>query len=123
MNIMIVEDEAISAMLMKVIINQLGHSVVKICASGEDAVESAGIVKPDLIFMDILLSGQMDGIKAAEEIRSKYNIPLVFATGYDEDDVKERAMQTGACSYLIKPIQHEDIAGVIKSVSQIMDGN
>ncbi|HBD95181.1 MAG: hypothetical protein A2015_04750 [Spirochaetes bacterium GWF1_31_7] len=108
MTILIVEDEAITVMLMKVIIKELGHTVQNAVATGEEAIRIVDTLKPDLIIMDILLAGEMNGIETAAEIRKKSDIPIVYATGYDDCDVKEKAMKTYPIGYLIKPLSQSD---------------
>ena len=78
--ILIVDDEVNVAALMKEIIQDAGYIVPEICRSGEDAVKKATELKPDLILMDILLGGDLDGVAAAEQIRSQLNIPVVYVS-------------------------------------------
>lgn len=117
MNILLVEDEAITVLLMKAILTNLGHTVVESCASGEKAVEAMDRHPVDLIFMDILLSGEMYGITTVEHINTKHNVPVIYATGYDDDEIKDRAMKTNPLGYLLKPVQQHDVELVLKKIS------
>ncbi len=112
MTILIVEDEAITVMLMKVLIKGLGHTVLNAVATGEEAIRIVDSLKPDLIIMDILLAGEINGIDAAIEIRKKSDIPIVYATGYDDVDIKEKALKTNPIDYLIKPLSQSDFCKI-----------
>ncbi|MBU4287766.1 MAG: response regulator, partial [Proteobacteria bacterium] len=75
--ILVVEDEGIIAKDIKNILSFLGYSVIGIASSGEEAIEKAMEMHPDLVLMDIVLEGDMDGVKAAEHIRDRFDIPVV----------------------------------------------
>ena len=78
-------------------------------SSGEEAVENAEKDKPDLVLMDIVLEGEMDGIQAANEIRSRFNIPVIFLTAYTDEKILERASITEPFGYIVKPFLNEDL--------------
>lgn len=105
--ILIVEDEAISAMLLARTLADIGYSVAKIVATGEDAIESAETDRPDIIAMDIRLAGKLDGIDAASAIAAKLNIPIIFMTGYDDRATRDRAMRLKPLCYMVKPLDLE----------------
>ena len=111
--ILIVEDEALSALLLKKNLTLMGYEVCSPVATGEDAVESAEKERPDVILMDIRLPGNMNGIEAAREIGSHHEIPIIFMTGYADEEVieKTRALEPVAC--LTKPIDMRDIDSAI----------
>ncbi|MBT4089321.1 MAG: response regulator, partial [Deltaproteobacteria bacterium] len=92
--ILIVEDEAIIAMEMESQIQGLGYEVTSIVDTGEKAISKAESDKPDLIIMDIRIKGEMDGIDAAEVIRKRFGIPVVFSTAYLDEERIERAKIT-----------------------------
>ena len=94
--ILIAEDEAILAEDIGISLENLGYSVAGKASTGEDAVNLARESKPDLILMDIKLQGDIDGIDAADRIRTFLDIPVVYLTGYSEKDVLERAKKTRA---------------------------
>jgi len=108
-NIMIVEDEAIVGEELKISLEDMGYTVTSINKSGEQAIEKAEQDCPDLILMDIRLKGRMDGIEAAERIRSRLEIPVVFLTAYADDDKLERAKLTIPFGYILKPFQDRDL--------------
>ncbi len=102
--ILLVEDEVITAMLMQSQLTGLGYVISQHVTTGENAIVSARENPPDIILMDIALAGEIDGIEAAAEIRSKSNIPVIFITGYEDQNNKERAGNTHPLEYLIKPL-------------------
>ncbi len=114
--ILIVEDEVITARFMQIRLGSLGYDVCKPVAKGEEAIVSAEKEKPDLILMDILLAGEIDGIDAAEKILSFCEIPIIFITGYQDEVYMKRAGKLNPAAYLIKPIDIYDIESVIKSL-------
>lgn len=103
MRILQVEDEAISALQMELALKRLGHEVLPHVATGEAAIARAERDNPDLVLMDIRLAGEMDGIQAAAAIRSVSAVPIVFITGYDDAEIRDRASGVGPLAYLIKP--------------------
>lgn len=90
-NILIVEDDRIVAEDIRITLKKLGFGVSGIVPSGEDALKRVEAEPPDLVLMDIELEGEMDGIEAAARIRDLFNIPVVYVTGYADEDVLERA--------------------------------
>ncbi|MDO5836795.1 MAG: methanogen output domain 1-containing protein [Methanobacterium sp.] len=107
--ILVVEDEAIVAMGIKQKLEELGHQVVDIVFTGENAVETALKMKPDLILMDIVLKGSMDGIEAAGRIRNQLDIPVIYLTAYSDEEVLERARMTEPYGYIIKPFKKSEL--------------
>src|SRR5665647_82567 len=91
--ILIVEDESIEALDIKHALESFGYEVPNIATSGEDAVELALDIKPDLILMDIILKGNTDGIAAAAKIK-ELNIPVIYLTAYSEESKVNRALLT-----------------------------
>lgn len=101
--ILIVEDETVVAMDMEGILDSLGYDVAEIVSSGEEAVQKAEEIHPDLVLMDILLEGDMDGIEAAQQISERFNIPVVYLTAHSDEKTLQRAKLTGPYGYIIKP--------------------
>ena len=101
--ILIVEDESIIAGDLKDILEEQDYNVVGIAATGIDAIEKCQSEQPDLVFMDIRLRGNMDGIEAAQNIYSKYNIPIIYLTAYANDEFLVRAKETQPFGYILKP--------------------
>ena len=86
-DILIVEDDRIVAEDTRVTLEKLGFGVCGIVPSGEESLKKVEAEPPDLVLMDIKLEGRMDGIEAADQIRSRFNIPVVYVTGYADEDV------------------------------------
>ena len=89
--IMIVEDEVIIALRLQQMLTIMGYDVIDVSYTGEDALEKARNFKPDLILMDIMIPGKMDGINVAEIVKSELDIPVIFLTAFSEDKIIERA--------------------------------
>ncbi len=107
--IMIVEDESIVAMGVKHKLEDLGYSVVGVEATGEGAVETALKTEPDLILMDIVLKGDMDGIEAAEKIHTRLDTPIIYVSAYSDEEVLRRARITEPYGYILKPFKKSEI--------------
>ncbi len=107
--ILIVEDEHIVAMGIKRMLKGLGYTVTGIASSGDDAISKAESTFPDLVLMDIMLKGDMDGVEAAKEIRGRFDVPVVYLTAYSDSNVLERAKKTGALGYIVKPFDEKDL--------------
>jgi len=113
-HILIVEDERIVAVDIKMGLKRLGYSICGIAYSGEEAIKKAEETRPDLVLMDIVLEGEMDGIKAAAKIRSRFNIPVVYLTAYADKKTLERAKKTEPFGYIIKPFEDRELDSVIE---------
>ncbi|MBP2029793.1 CheY-like chemotaxis protein [Methanohalophilus levihalophilus] len=112
--ILIVEDEAIVAMVIKKRLLSLGYVVSGVAASGNEAITRVEGTYPDLILMDILLKGDMDGIEAAGIIKERFNVPIVFLTAHSDDKTLERAKQVDPYGYIIKPFTEKDLSATIE---------
>ncbi|MFA0823590.1 MAG: response regulator [Methanomethylovorans sp.] len=112
--ILIVEDENIIALNIKKKLKSFGYAVPAIVSTGEEAVKMAEIISPDLILMDIMLKGDMDGVKAAEEIKKRFSIPVIYLTAYSDDKVLDRAKVTEPYRYIVKPFKAIDLRSNIE---------
>jgi PAS domain S-box-containing protein len=101
--ILIVEDDTIIAMELMERLKELGYDVAGIVSSGTDAIDSVNSAQPDLVLMDIRLSGKMDGIEATEKIREQFDIPVIFLTAYTDEETLSRAKKTEPFGYILKP--------------------
>jgi len=106
---MIVEDEAITAEAINSSLESMAYEVTSIVNTGEAAIEGAEQDHPDVILMDIRLKGQMDGIEAAERIRSRLEIPIIFLTAHADEEKLERAKLALPFGYVLKPFQDRDL--------------
>jgi PAS domain S-box-containing protein len=107
--ILVVEDDAVEAMDIQKSLELLGYTVQESAYSGEEVLEKLLKFKPDLILMDIVLSGDIDGIETAEIIKKKYNIPIIYLTAHSEENTVERAKLTEPYAYLIKPFDSDEL--------------
>jgi CheY-like chemotaxis protein len=107
--ILVVEDETIVAMDIANTLRKLGHEVTDTVPSGEQALARVKENRPDLIFMDIGLKGEMDGIETAAKIRSLYSIPVIFLTAFVDEKTLDRAKGTIPAGYLTKPFEENDL--------------
>ncbi len=107
--IMVVEDEWVTADDLRMSLQSLGYTVTSTVSSGEEAIKNAEKDRPDLVLMDIVLKGKMDGIEAASQIRSCYDIPIIYLTAYADEKILERARVTEPFGYIVKPFVNEDL--------------
>jgi CheY-like chemotaxis protein len=120
--IIIVEDEIIIALDLKLRLENLGYNVIHTAFNGEDAIKRTGETSPDLVSMDIQLNGEMDGIYVAQQIRRLYNIPFIYLTGSYENSLIERAKQTNPIGFINKPFDESEIQNLIEmAISQKQD--
>jgi diguanylate cyclase (GGDEF)-like protein/PAS domain S-box-containing protein len=112
--ILIVEDERITALNIEQRLKQLGYDVIGNVASGEEAVTRADALRPDLTLMDIHLAGQMDGIDAAQVLRSQFDIPVIFLTAYADEPTLARAELNSPYGYLLKPFQPRELDATLR---------
>ena len=107
--ILIVDDEVIIASDLESRLKALGYTVCAKATSGEQALDLVEQHQPDLVMMDIVIQGEMDGIDAAEVIRDKWGIPVVFTTSYADPERLERAKLTYPFGYILKPFRDQDL--------------
>ena len=107
--IMVVEDEWIVAKNIQKHLQKLGYAVPHLVASGEEAVQIAEKNKIDIVLMDIILQGDVDGIETANQIRSRFNIPVIYLTAHADYKMLERAKLTEPFGYVIKPFEDKEI--------------
>jgi len=107
--ILVVEDEAIVAKDLQYRLKKFGYTVPAIASSGEEAINKAIEISPDLVLMDIRLKGNMDGIEAAQEISRGLDIPIIYLTAYADDTTLQRAKITEPFGYLLKPFKEKEL--------------
>lgn len=112
-NILIVEDEDVVAKHFWLALEMWEYTPF-LAKTGAEAIQLAGEIRPDLILMDIHLDGDMDGVEAAGQIRSRFDIPIVYLTAYSDDDLLQQAKITGPYGYLVKPIQDRELHSTIE---------
>lgn len=112
--IMIVEDERLVAAALAARLEADGYQVVANVGTGEQAVEKAKALAPDLILMDVNLGAGIDGIEATRQIQAERDTAVVFLTAYSDESTMQRAGQMLPFSYLIKPVQDRQLRPVIE---------
>ena len=112
--ILIVEDERLEAEDIKTSAQKLGYGVSGIAFSGKAAVKKAEEMRPDLVLMDIVLKGEMDGIEAASIISSRLDIPVVYLTAYSDKKMLERVKATEPFGYILKPFEGKELKTTIE---------
>lgn len=112
--LMMVEDERIIALHLKQRLVEFDYDVCAQVASGEQALEKAEQLRPDLVLMDIHLEGKMDGIEAARAIHARFRIPVILLTAYAEEDTINRAKSSLAYGYLVKPFDSRELHATLQ---------
>jgi len=113
-SIFIVEDERIVAEDIGETLKKLGYLISGIAVSGEIALEKIKDNHPDIVLMDIHLAGDMDGIEAAGQIHTLFDIPVIYLTAYADNELLERAKVTEPYGYVLKPFNDREIHSVIE---------
>jgi PAS domain S-box-containing protein len=112
--ILVVEDGLIMARDIEARLKKMSYNVVGIAGSGDEAVRKAKDLSPDLVLMDVNLKGSVDGIHAAALIRGRADIPVVYVTGYSDDQTLRRARATDPFGYILKPFEERELHGTIE---------
>ncbi len=113
-NVFIVEDDMLLSLVEERLLMKLGYSVTGKAVSGEEAIKKVKDAKPDVILMDISLSGEMDGIDTMTEIRNFSSVPVIYLSGNTDQLNLERAKKTHYVEYLVKPITENDLVEPLK---------
>lgn len=111
---LVVEDERIVSMDLQRRLKHMGYEIVGSAVSGEEAIEKAGALRPDMVLMDIMLDGELDGIQAAEIIRARFHLPVIYLTAYADSATLERAKITEPFGYILKPFEERELHGHIE---------
>src|SRR6186713_223258 len=111
---LVVEDERIVSMDLQRRLKAMGYEIAGSAVSGEEAIEKAEKLRPDMVLMDIMLDGEMDGTQAAEIIRDRFSIPVIYLTAYADTATLERAKITEPFGYILKPFEERELHGHIE---------
>ncbi len=112
--ILVVDDEAIITMQLEERLHVMGYTVVGMAASGDDAIEKARRLTPDLILMDIVMPGKVNGVEAARTIVNELDIPVIFITSYADDAIIEKAKQVRPYGYIVKPFNELELKAALE---------
>ena len=113
-NILVVDDEAIITMQLEERLTAMGYTIAGMAASGEDAIDKARRFRPDLVLMDIVMPGKLNGIEAAKVITGELDIPVVFVTSYADDVIIQKAKSVKPYGYIVKPFNELEIKAAIE---------
>ena len=116
--LLIVEDEAIIGLQLEETLESMGFEVVGRAMSGKEAVSMAKKFKPDLILMDIVMPGGMNGIQAAKKIQAKSDIPIIFITGHADEKWLEQAKSIKPLGYILKPFHDHQVRAMVEIALQ-----
>ncbi len=112
--IVVVEDEGIVAADLQDRLEALGYSVPTTISSAEEAIVKIPQINPDLVLMDIILKGEMDGIQAADVLRREHDLPVVFLTSHSDQNTLNRARVTEPFGYIVKPFEERELHATIE---------
>lgn len=112
--ILVVEDDINVAAVLEARLESFGYKVCDIARTGLKAIESHGRHEPDLVLMDILLEGDMNGIEAAEQISATSDVPIIFITCLNDPSVLDKAIRTHPYGYLVKPYDNAELRSCIE---------
>lgn len=107
--ILIVEDEGVIALELRDRLSGMGYEIVGPVPSGQEAIDHARELLPDVVLMDIVLAGQMDGIEASEIIKNSLDIPVIFLTAHADERTLQRAKATQPFGYILKPFNEREL--------------
>jgi len=107
--ILIVEDDAIVARDLRASLTKMGYFVTGVAAAGEEALEMAGENRPDLVLMDIMFDGDIDGIETAQRMRDRYDVPVIYLTAFGDQATFARAKQTLPLAFVLKPFDPKEL--------------
>ena len=113
--VFVVEDESIISMGIQNVLDKFGYSVNGTATTGEEAIEKIRADQPDLILMDIMLKGNLNGIETSRVLLSETSIPIIFLTSYSDDDMISKASEIGAYGYILKPINERELYSSIET--------
>ncbi len=120
LRVLIVEDDGFQALLVKKLVTRLGHIPIGTAATGQEAINKAIELHPDVILMDITLDGDMDGVTAVENIKEKIDLPVIYITGNSDSYNLDRAEQTEFIDYLVKPISSGNLKEPLERVAKLV---
>jgi len=112
--ILVVEDEPEVTVTLELTLKKIGYTVVGCETTAEESIQRAGELHPDIVLMDIQLAGKMDGIQAADTIRKKYHIPVIYLTAICDTKTLERVGASVPYGYILKPFKEDELRTVIE---------
>jgi CheY-like chemotaxis protein len=117
LNVLIVEDEALIALDIRMMLEELGYRILGVAFSGTDSLAKAEALRPDVVLMDVKLKGEMDGVTAAEAIHRRFGIPVVYLTAYTDPQTLGRLRGSGPFGCLHKPFEPDELRDAIAATA------
>src|SRR4030042_1072485 len=111
--ILLVEDDKTTILLLHKFIEDLGYHIVKTVATGEEAIREVIKTSPDLVLMDIVLGGEIDGIDTTRQINEGYRNPVIYIPSSTDSDTRKRALATNPAAYIVKPADKKELKSAI----------
>jgi DNA-binding NtrC family response regulator len=115
--ILIVEDEVITAMSLQHLLEHWGCGKCEQVSSGKEAIEKAMSEKPDIVLIDINLRGETNGIEVAKQLQARFCVPIIFITGYSDEETIKEAKKIKPVGYFVKPLDFNKLRSTIESVT------
>ena len=115
--ILIVEDEVITAMSLQHLLEHWGCGKCEQVSSGKEAIEKAMSEKPDIVLIDINLRGETNGIEVAKQLQARFCVPIIFITGYSDEETIKEAKKIKPVGYFVKPLDFNKLRLTIESVT------
>jgi DNA-binding NarL/FixJ family response regulator len=115
--ILIVEDEIITAMSLQHLLELWGYVTCGQATSGREAIEKADAEKPDILLIDVSLSGNINGIQAAKEIRSRLSSPIIFITGYSDKETMKEIQEIEPAGWFVKPVDFDKLKITLDTIA------
>jgi PAS domain S-box-containing protein len=112
--ILIADDEWVTRVEIEEMLTDLGYEVVGQVETGAEAIEMVRRLEPDLIIMDVMMLGEMNGIDAARVIKAEWGTPIVFVTGYGDPEYIEAAKEIAPFGYVMKPFDEKEIHAFVE---------
>lgn len=113
--ILVVEDEAIIAMDIQLMLRRLGFNQLEVVDTGEESIRKVATKKPHLVLMDIKLKGELDGVEAAKQIFYEYRVPVIYITAFGDEDTLERVNGSARYGFITKPFEETEFQTTIQS--------
>ena len=121
--ILIVEDEIITAMSLQHLLEHWGCGKCEQVSSGKEAIEKAMSEKPDIVLIDINLRGETNGIEVAKQLQARFCVPIIFITGYSDEETIKEAKKIKPVGYFVKPLDFNKLRLTIESVTHSQKKN
>ena len=112
----ILEDERIIAEDLCITLEEFDHEVLDIAVEAKEGLEKIKKLHPDIVVIDIMLEGEIDGIEVASIVKNKYHLPIIFFTAFTDELTRKRAMSLDPVAFIVKPYKDFELKQVIDSI-------